>query len=108
MENSASKQTIYYVYGFTYFTVRLGLWALQRSHPPTDGHLLQEGVALGLRIVRSLQLTKVELHSTVVADDVWEKSLAIQTVLVDLESDLRVAAILGERHHHLGSLKVLK
>lgn len=90
-----------------YLTVSLGLWPLEPPDSVIHGDLLQEGVALGLREVRSLHLAKVELHSTIVADDMGEKGLAIQRVLGYLESDSRLATILGEGHHHLLPLKVL-
>ena len=41
------------------------------------------------------------------ADDVWEEGLAAQRVLVDLESNSWLSAILRTGQHHLVSLKVL-
>lgn len=58
-------------------------------------------------MVWSLHLTKVELHSTVVADDVGEKGLAVQGVLADLEGDGWFPAILREGQHCLLTFKVL-
>ncbi len=92
---------------YTYLAVSLGLWPLEPADSITHSDLLQEGVALGLREVRSLHLAKVELHSTIVADDVWEKGLAVQSVLADLESDSRLTTVLGEGQHRLLALKVL-
>lgn len=60
-----------------------------------NGDLLQEGEAFGLREVRRLHLSKVELDSTVVTDDVGEKGLAIQAVLADLECSGWLAAVLA-------------
>lgn len=90
-----------------HLTVSLGLWPLERSDPFVHRDLLQEGVALWLREVWSLQLAKVELHGTVVADDVGEEGLALQTVLADLESHSGLATVLGEGYHKLIALKVL-
>lgn len=90
-----------------HLTVGLGLRPLERPDPFVHRDLLQEGVALWLREVRSLQLAKVELHGTVVADDVGEEGLALQTVLAELESDSGLGAVLGEGYHKLVALKVL-
>lgn len=83
------------------------MWPLETADSLAHWDLLQEGVALGLREVRSLHLAKVELHSAIVADNVGEKGLAVQSVLADLESDGRLTTILGEGQHHLLALKVL-
>lgn len=83
------------------------MWSLDCPDSVIHSNLLQEGVVLGLGEVRSLHLAKVELHSAIVADNVWEKGLAAQGVLADLESDGWLPAVLGEGHHHLVTLKVL-
>lgn len=88
-------------------TVSLGLWPLRPTHTLADRDLLQESVALWLREIWSLHLAEVKLHSTVVADNMREKGLAIQSVLAELESDSWLSAILGEGQHHLITLKVL-
>lgn len=89
-------------------TVALGLRAPGPPDPLINGDLLQEGEAFRLRKVRRLQLPKVELHGTVVADDVGEEGLVVQALLVDLERSAGLAAVLGVGHHHLVSLKVLE
>lgn len=92
---------------YTHLTVCLGLWPLQPLHTVTHCDLLQEAVALRLREIWSLHLTKVELHGAVVADDVGEEGLAVQTLLAELEGDHRLRAVLGEGQHHILALKVL-
>lgn len=92
---------------FANLAISLGLWPLEPPDSVIHRDLLQEGEALGLREVRRLQLAKVELHCTVVADDVGEKRLAVQAVLVDLESGGWLCAIFGVGQHHLVTLKVL-
>lgn len=89
-------------------TVALGLRAPGAPDPLINGDLLQEGEAFRLRKVRRLHLPKVELHSTVVADDVGEEGLVVQALLADLERSAGLAAVLGVGHHHLVSLKVLE
>lgn len=91
----------------SYLTVSLSLWPLQAPHTVLDGNLLQEGVALRLGKVRRLQLTKVELHGAVVADNVRKEGLAVQTVLADAKGLSGLGSVLGEGHDHLIVLKVL-
>lgn len=91
-----------------YLTVGLGLRPLQAPHAFLHGDLLQEGVALRLGEVRRLQLTKVELHGTVVADNVGEEGLAVQTVLADAEGLGGLGSVLGEGHDDLVALEVLR
>lgn len=98
---------LFNIHFFAYLAVSLGLRPFEPTDSVAHSDLLQEGVALGLREVRRLHLAKVELYSTVVADDMGEKGLTIQSVLVDLESDSWFPAILGEGQHQLLALKVL-
>lgn len=90
-----------------YLTVGLGLRPLQAPHTLVHGDLLQEGVALRLREVRRLQLAKVELHGAVVADDVGEERLAVQTLLAEAEGLGGLGAVLREGQDHFLALKVL-
>lgn len=91
----------------SYLTVGLGLWPLQAPHSFLHGDLLQERVPLRLGEVRRLQLAKVELHGTVVADYVGKESLAVQTVLADAEGLSGLGSVLGEGHDDLVALEVL-
>lgn len=93
---------------YSHLTVSLGLRPLDRTHSIADGDLLQEGVAFGLREIWSLQLAKVELHSTVTADDMREKGLVVQRLLTDFESDSGLAPILWERQLHFLTFEVLQ
>lgn len=72
------------------------MWPLEATDTLIHWNLLQEGEALSLREVWGLHLAKVELNGTVVADDVGEQSLIIQSVLTNFESNFRLLAVLGE------------
>lgn len=63
--------------GLADLTVGLGLRAPGPADSVIHGDLLQEGEAFRLSKVRSLHLAEVELHGTVVADDVGEEGLAV-------------------------------
>lgn len=93
---------------YGYLAVALACWSLGCSDPVVEGHLLQEGEPLGLGEVGRLQLAEVEFHGTVVAHHVWEKGLAGQSLLADLEGHTQVLAVLGEGELHFITIKVLK
>lgn len=92
----------------SYLTLLLGVGSLGSADTVVHGDLLQEGVALWLGEVGRFHLAKVELHGTVVADDVGEESSPCQGLLTDLEGHNWLLTILRKGNLHLLALKVLQ
>lgn len=90
-----------------YLAFGLAGWPLGCTDAVIQGHLLQEGEAVGRGEEGRLQLTEVELHGTVVAHHVWVKDLVTQRFFADLEGHAHVFTVLSKGQFHLISIKVL-
>lgn len=92
----------------THLTLCLGLWSNSAPDPLTQGKVLDKGEAREDRTVGLCPLPEVELHCTILHQDVGVEGLTTQGFLLNSESNSHPLPILGEgKFHIISTFKVL-
>lgn len=94
---------------FSYLAVSFGCRPLGPSDFLFHGEIVDEGVPLWWSVVWLWLLSKVELNSTILHQDMREQGPTCQCLLCGLESNTQPDSIFGEAHLNLvTAVKVLK
>lgn len=92
----------------THLTLCLALWSDSAPDPLTQGKVLDEGEAWEDRTVGLCPLPKVELHCTILHQDMRIEGLTPQGFLLDSEGNAHPLPVLGEgKFHIISTFKVL-